>query len=80
MIRFFYISEVIKKRWIWIIPTLKPRKLFLIRPGFSYGDAGEKEIECFVFDRSILEIVEHEVRKYAYRLRATAVKIEHDYD
>jgi len=75
----FYIVEVRTKYWLGIIPRRQYRMLFAINPGF-YGSAyGKKEINCAVFDRSLLDIVKKEVQKYADAFQATAVNLTHGF-
>lgn len=76
----FHIVEVheTKACWIGIIPSKQYRTLFTIYSGF-YGDHNKKEINCSVFDRSLLDIVKEEIQKYADAFQATAVNLIQDF-
>ena len=76
---FFYIAEVRKTYWLGIILRKQYRNLFAINPGFYGGAYGKKEINCAVFDHSLLDIVKEEVQKYADIFQATAVNLTQDF-
>lgn len=72
---YWYIVERRRKRWLGIIPLNVRRLLFAIHPDFYGGAYGKKEVRCTVFDRSILEIVHDELKKYTDTTHATAVEL-----
>lgn len=77
---FFYIAEVSTKYLFGIFPQRQRRKLFAINPGFYGGAYGKKEINCAVFDRSLLDIVKGEINKYADIFQATSINLTQDFD
>ncbi len=72
----FYIVEVCKAKNCW---REQYRTLLTICSGFYDDGCDEKEINCDVFDRSILGIVKEEIEKYADAFQATAVNISQDF-
>lgn len=76
---FFYIAEVQTKYWLGIIPRRQYRNLFAINPGFYGGAYGKKEINCAVFDLSLLDIAKEEIKKYADAFQATTINLTQDF-
>jgi hypothetical protein len=76
---FFYIAEVRTEYWLGIIPRRQYRNLFAIYLGFYDGAYGKKEINCVVFDRSLLDIAKEEIQKYADAFQASAVNLTQDF-
>ena len=77
----FYIVEVRKAdtRWLDIIPREQYRTLFVIDSSFIDAGCNKKEVNCSVFDRSLLDIVKEEVQKYADAFQVTAVNLAQNY-
>ncbi len=68
------IVEVATERWL-IFPYKKRKTLFAIKIGFIGAAHGKKEIYATVFDQSILEIIQIELRDYAKRFEVTSVNL-----
>lgn len=76
---YFYIAEPFTTRWLGIFPRKSHRILFYIYPAL-YGSAlGRREINCGVFDRSVLNIIKEEVQRYADAFRATDVNLKQEF-
>ena len=76
---YFYIAEIRKSRWLGIFPHKQYRNLFVIHPGFYGHEWLQKEVNCCVFDHSLLDIVSKEIQKYADAFQATAVNLTQDF-
>lgn len=76
---FFFIAEVRTKYWLGIIPRKQRWNLFAIYPGFAGSAYGLREIDCAVYNRSLLEIVREEVQKYADAFQATTINLKQDF-
>ncbi len=77
---FYYLAEIKMERWLGLIPRKKQCMIFGIFPGFCGEAFGRKEINCDVFNRSVLDIIKDEIKKYADTFQATAVNITCDFD
>jgi hypothetical protein len=76
---YYYLVEVSRNYFLWILPRKEFRMLVAVSTMFFKRDQGLKEITAGVFDQNILDVVTQELEQYKLATHATGITIQHEY-
>jgi hypothetical protein len=76
---FYFIAEICKTYWLGIIPRKKSQILLAIRQEHYVDGSGRKVVHCTVYHKTLLDIVEEQVQKYANEFQIDTVHLTQNF-